>query len=149
MVSITEEEIDVAELTARVSNDDAGANVIFLGTTRRWTENPESARRETTELAYECYEKMAVKEMEKLGIEASKRWNLKEYAMVHRVGTVPVGAASVGVAVSSGHRKEAFEAASWLIDTLKKVVPIWKQEIWADGSEEWIHPGIKTPADSK
>lgn len=139
-VSITSEPIDSQQLLGKVGDESAGAIVLFVGTTRRWTEG-----RETAELEYECYETMALKKMNQLIEEANDRWDLVQVAMTHRIGTVPIGDASVAVAVSAPHRNNAFEAASWLIDTLKKMVPIWKQEIWADGSTEWIHPGIKLP----
>ncbi len=64
---------------------------------------------------------------------------------MHRVGHVPLGEASVAVAVSTPHRQAAFEAGQWLIDTLKQVVPIWKKENWADGNSEWVHPGLSAP----
>jgi len=66
-------------------------------------------------------------------------------AIVHRLGEVPIGETSVVVAVSSAHRVDAFTAAQWIMDTLKKDVPVWKQEVWTDGTTEWIHP-TKTPA---
>ena len=72
-----------------------------------------------------------------------KQWPLKACAIVHRVGVVENGQASVVVAVSSPHRIEAFEAAQWIMDTLKRTVPIWKKEQWSDGSTEWVHPEPK------
>ena len=69
-----------------------------------------------------------------------RKWPLEKCAIVHRVGDVPIGETSVVVAVSSPHRVDAFEAAAWIMDELKKAVPIWKQEQWADGTQEWIHP---------
>ncbi len=63
--------------------------------------------------------------------------------IVHRVGHLDLGEISVVVAVSCPHRQQAFEACHWLIDTLKEVVPIWKKEVWADGTEEWVHPGLE------
>ena len=74
--------------------------------------------------------------------EARKRWPILELALVHRVGSLDLGEVSVVVVVSCPHRNQAFEACRWLIDTLKEVVPIWKKERWADGTEEWIHPGL-------
>ena len=71
----------------------------------------------------------------------ARRWPVIELALVHRVGDLDLGEVSVVVAVSCPHRQDSFEACRWLIDTLKEVVPIWKKEIWADGNEEWIHPG--------
>ena len=70
------------------------------------------------------------------------RWPLVECAIVHRLGHVELGEASVAIAVSSAHRDVAFAAGKWLIDTLKVVVPIWKKENWADGTTEWVHPGF-------
>ncbi|HQU47368.1 MAG TPA: molybdenum cofactor biosynthesis protein MoaE, partial [Pirellulales bacterium] len=68
---------------------------------------------------------------------------LVECALVHRLGHLKIGEASVAAAVSSPHRQAAFEAGQWLIDTLKQSVPIWKKENWADGTHEWVHPGVK------
>ena len=115
----------------------AGAVVVFTGTTRRT-----SAGRRVVRLEYEAHETMALREMRRLAAEAKRRWRLEKVAMVHRVGLVPVGEPSVVIAVSAGHREEAFAAGRWLIDTLKQVVPIWKQENFSDGTTEWVHPGM-------
>jgi molybdopterin synthase catalytic subunit len=80
---------------------------------------------------------MATKKMEMIEREATERWEIQEMAMVHRVGIVPPGEASVVIAVSSAHRDEAFKACRYLIDRLKEVVPIWKMEYFADGTVEW------------
>jgi molybdopterin synthase catalytic subunit len=85
---------------------------------------------------------MALKEIEALAAEARQRWSLVEVAIAHRIGQVPLGETSVAIAVSSGHRPEAFAAGRWLIDTLKERVPIWKKENWADGTQDWVHPGL-------
>ncbi|MBV8384442.1 MAG: molybdenum cofactor biosynthesis protein MoaE, partial [Planctomycetaceae bacterium] len=69
-------------------------------------------------------------------------------ALVHRVGHLELGEISVAVAVSCPHRHQAFDACRWLIDTLKDVVPIWKKEVWADGSEDWVHPGLDGTGES-
>ena len=90
---------------------------------------------------------MAEKELAKLEAEARRRWPLEQCLIVHRLGQVPLGEASVAVAVASPHRREAFEAAEWLIDTLKQQVPIWKQEHWVDGKTEWVHPGVEITND--
>jgi len=135
MISITQQTIDSAMVLASVSDPDCGANVLFVGTTRRLT-----GKRETTRLEYECYESMAISKMESLAAEASKQWPIVKVSIVHRIGVVEIEAASIAVAVSSGHRAAAFEAASWLLERLKQEVPVWKREIWADGQEEWIHP---------
>jgi molybdopterin synthase catalytic subunit len=83
---------------------------------------------------------MAEKELAALEVEARERWQLVECLIVHRLGTVPLSEASVAIVVASAHRRGAFEAGEWLIDTLKERVPIWKQEHWADGTAEWVHP---------
>jgi molybdopterin synthase catalytic subunit len=85
---------------------------------------------------------MALKKLAELETEARSRWPIIELALVHRVGHLDLGEVSVVVAVSCPHRGESFDACRWLIDTLKEVIPIWKRENWADGTEEWVHPGI-------
>ncbi len=137
MIEITTAPIDVAAVLAKVESPLAGAVVLFLGTTREVTGD-----RRTRWLDYDCYSEMARAKLEQLEAEARRRWPIEGCAIVHRVGRVEIGQSSVAVAVSSPHRQDGFEAARWLIDTLKETVPIWKQEHWADGSSEWVHPGI-------
>src|SRR5687767_4693716 len=122
MIEITDNTIDVQAVLTRVHSKRAGAVVLFLGTTREFTGD-----RKTESLDYECYPEMAIKKLEELEAEAIRRWPLCECAIVHRVGHLALGEASVAVAVSSPHRDDAFEAGRWLIDTLKQVVPIWKK----------------------
>jgi len=140
MVEITEQPIDYAAAAERVRSDLAGAVCVFLGTVREMTGD-----RRTASLDYEAYPVMAVRKMEELEAEARRRWPVVAVAIVHRVGPLELGEVSVAVAVSTPHRGHAFEACRWLIDTLKEVVPIWKKEVWADGSEEWVHPGMPPP----
>ena len=135
MVSVTEETIDVTQLLDSVGQPSAGGVVLFLGLTREMT-----GGRRTKTLHYDAYRPMAVAEMQKLCDEASRRWPLEACHIVHRLGEVPLGEASVAVTAASAHRDDAFAAARWLIDTLKLQVPIWKQEHWADGTTEWVHP---------
>ena len=137
MIAITTEEIDHAALTDQVRSNRAGAVCTFLGTTRELTED-----RRTAHLDYECHPSMAAKKLAELEADARERWPLVEVAIAHRVGRVELGEISVVVAVSAGHRREAFEACQWLMDTIKAIVPIWKKETWADGSEDWVHPGL-------
>ena len=137
MVALTNEPIDVPGVLKQVESPLAGAVVFFLGTTRELT-----GRRRTESLDYECYPEMATRKLAELEAEARRRWELIECAIVHRLGHLEIGEASVAVAVSSGHRQTAFEAGQWLIDSLKQSVPIWKKENWADGTTEWVHPGI-------
>jgi molybdopterin synthase catalytic subunit len=139
MIKITAEPIDYVAVTDLVRSPLAGAVCTFLGTVREFTGD-----RRTVALAYESYPEMALKKMAELEEEARRRWPVIELALVHRVGNLELGEVSVAVAVSCPHRHESFEACRWLIDTLKQVVPIWKKEIWADGNEEWVHPGPQT-----
>lgn len=138
MIEITSEPIDSTAVLNSVSSPSAGAVVLFLGTTREFTGD-----RRTEWLDYECYSGMAEKKMAELESEARERWNLVDCRIVHRVGRVSLGEASVAIAVSSPHREAAFEAGKWLIDALKQVVPIWKKEHWSDGASQWVHPGVE------
>jgi molybdopterin synthase catalytic subunit len=141
MIELTTSEIDSSDVLRRVASPFAGAVVLFLGTTREITGD-----RQTESLDYEAFGDMAKAKMAELETEARKRWPIIECAIVHRVGHLELGEASVAVAVSTPHRRDAFEAGQWLIDTLKQVVPIWKKENWADGTSERVHPveGIRT-----
>jgi len=142
MIRLTTEPIDCAAVLAEVSNTSAGAVLLFLGTVRSETDG-----RRTASLDYECYEEMAHRKLAELEAEARRRWPLLGTAIVHRLGHLELGEASVAVAVSAAHRGAAFAAGQWLIDTLKEVVPIWKRENWSDGASQWIHPGINAPAE--
>lgn len=145
MIQLTHEPIDVNTALAKVSSPQAGAIVLFLGTTREFTHG-----RQTVTLHYECYADMAEKKLAELEAKARQQWPLVECVIVHRLGEVPLEEASVAIAVSSPHREAAFQAGKWLIDTLKVDVPIWKQEHWSDGTTEWVHPGLSQgPAPTK
>ena len=137
MIQLTQQPIDAGRVLTRVQSPEAGAVVLFLGTTRAHTGN-----RPTASLEYECYAPMAEKQLRELETTARQRWpGLIGIEIVHRVGHLEVGEVSVAIAVSSPHRAEAFAAGRWLIDGIKQVVPIWKCENWADGTSEWVHPG--------
>jgi len=137
MLTLTPDPIDESSVLRAVRSPAAGAVVLFLGAAREIT-----GSRRTVALQYECYAEMAQKELERLEQEARQRWPLVGCAIVHRFGRVGVGQTSVAIAVSSAHRKAAFEAGQWLIDRIKEKVPIWKQEHWADGTSQWVHPGL-------
>ena len=141
MARLTREPIDPAALIAAVHSDQAGAVVLFLGTVREMT-----GGRRTLALDYEGYPAMAEAQLAQLEGEARRRWPLENVAIVHRLGHLELGDISVAVAVSSPHRGQAFEAAQYLIDTLKTTVPIWKKENWSDGTSDWVHPGLEAPA---
>ena len=95
----------------------------------------------TVALDYEGYPEMAKLKLAELEAEARTRWPIDRVGIIHRLGRLELGSISVAVAVSCPHRKQAFEAGQFLIDQLKVSVPIWKQENWADGTSEWVHPG--------
>lgn len=135
MIEITNEKIDEQAVLDSVKDQDSGACVLFVGTTRRMT-----GAKETVTLKYEAYREMAIEQMTSLSEKAAAKWPLKHCSIVHRLGQVDIGETSIAVAVGSPHRVDAFEAASWLMDELKAIVPIWKQEHWTDGSSEWVHP---------
>lgn len=141
MISLTHKPIELQPLVARASQPAAGAVVAFVGITRAQTRDA-AGDKHTERLAYEAYEQMAFAKLEELEAAARKRWPLVECIVVHRLGEVPITEASVAVVVSSPHRRASFEAAEWLIDTLKQDVPIWKQEHYQGGETEWVHPGI-------
>jgi MoaE-MoaD fusion protein len=134
LISLIKEPIDSASLAAQVKQGEDGAVVVFDGIVRNNTRG-----RRTLFLVYEAYEEMALRQMQALAEEAVAVHGVRQVAMVHRLGRLEVGETSVLIAVSSAHRAQAFEACRWLIDTLKKTVPIWKKEhfedgaVWADG----------------
>ena len=109
-----------------------GAVVTFVGNVRG-----DSRGNSVRALVYEAYGSMAIRQMEGLADEAARRWPDVETAIVHRVGTLQVGEVSVVIAVAAPHRGQAFDASEWLIDELKRTVPIWKKEIYTEG-EAWI-----------
>lgn len=130
--ALTREPIDPAELAERVRRDEDGAVVIFNGVARNNT-----GGRPTLYLEYECYEPMALKVMTEIGCELARTRPIDRIAMVHRLGRIGIGEASVVIAVSAPHRRPAFEAALEAIDRLKRLVPIWKKEHFEDGAV-WV-----------
>lgn len=133
-VDIVETALDAGEILSRVADPAAGGTALFVGTTRT-----PSNDRAVRHLEYEAYRPMALKQMEGIVGTAMSRWPLVRVCAVHRVGRVEVGEASVVVAVSAAHRGAAFEACRYVIDAVKKDVPIWKKEVFADG-HEWVGP---------
>jgi molybdopterin synthase catalytic subunit len=132
MFSIFEHPIDVETLLANVRDDSAGATVLFLGTVRNHNDGYT-----VSGIYYEAYVRMAEEAIAKIEEETVKRWNLKKFAAVHRVGNLKIGEVSVAIAVSSEHRDEAFEAGRYAIDRIKTEVPIWKKERISDRGEMW------------
>jgi molybdopterin synthase catalytic subunit len=135
MIRLTREPIDHADLIEQVRSPHCGAVVTFLGTVRDIT-----GAHVTIALDYEAYDGMAEKKLAEIEADVRNRWPVGDLAMVHRLGRMDVGEVSVAVAVSCPHRADAFAACRHAIDRLKELVPIWKQEHWADGKTEWVHP---------
>jgi molybdopterin synthase catalytic subunit len=136
MIVITHNSIDIQNVIRSAESADAGALNVFIGTVRSKT-----GEKKVIRLEYEAYEPMAILELKKIIEMAKEKWNLKGWAISHRVGTLNIGDVAVVVAVSTAHRKESFEACQFIIDSLKQTVPIWKKEVF-DGGEEWVsaHP---------
>ncbi|KAL6063506.1 Molybdopterin synthase catalytic subunit [Balamuthia mandrillaris] len=142
-VKVTEAKLSVEDVVQRVSDGSAGGIATFIGTTR---DNFEGKK--VVKLEYEAYVPMAEKQMVRIAEQLRGRWReVAKVGMVHRIGTVPVGEASVIVAVSSTHRQDCLEAVHWAIDELKATVPIWKKEyyeggessIWKENKECFFH----------
>ncbi|MGE0680746.1 MAG: molybdenum cofactor biosynthesis protein MoaE [Candidatus Binatia bacterium] len=132
LCKIIDQSINMQELANFVADPAAGAMATFVGMTRNTNEG-----RHVVRLEYECYPGMAEKEMVKIAEETLSRWSIVKVAMIHRIGRVDIGEASVAIAVSSGHRHAAFEACHYAINQLKETVPIWKKELY-EGGELWI-----------
>ncbi|HNU06935.1 MAG TPA: molybdenum cofactor biosynthesis protein MoaE [Pyrinomonadaceae bacterium] len=131
-IELTTEPLDVGAIARRIVPASCGAIVTLDGFVRQFTKG-----RETQYLVYEAYEPMALKEMTKIANEALAEFPIEHVTIVHRVGRLEIGETSVVIAVASPHRRAAFEACEWLIKELKRRVPIWKKEVYADG-EVWI-----------
>jgi molybdopterin converting factor subunit 1 len=131
---ITRATIDAKQVVDGLKCGEDGASLVFEGVVRNQTRG-----RKTLYLDYEAYEQMALQELESLASEGLKKFQIRDVAIVHRLGRLEIGETSVLIAVASAHRGPAFDACRWIIDTLKKTVPIWKREyfedgaVWADG----------------
>jgi len=123
------EPIDTAELLSHSKQDEDGAVCLFDGIVRNHTRG-----RRTLYLEYDSYPAMALAEMEKLASHALSNFAVRDVLIVHRVGRLEIGESSVLIAVASAHRAAAFDACRWIIDSLKKTVPIWKKEFFSDGA---------------
>ncbi len=134
LTALTRDVIDSAALTAAARQGEDGAVVVFDGIVRN-----NSRGRQTLHLDYEAYEEMALRQINELAQQAVQTYKVRHVTLIHRLGRLTVGETSVLIVVSSAHRAQAFDACRWLIDTLKKTVPIWKKEtfvdgvVWADG----------------
>ncbi len=135
-VLVTREHLDAKTVAATLDNAQCGAIVTFEGVVRA------DAREGRTIIAldYEAYEDMAVEQLGDIRARAMKRFEVNDVAIHHRIGRVAVGEPSTIIVVAAGHRAEAFEACRWVIDRIKIDAPIWKKDIWSDGSESWVDP---------
>jgi len=128
-VSITRQPIDTTALLEKMKHPDDGAVIVFEGIVRN-----NSRGRRTLFLDYEAYEEMSLKEIESLIARALGQFQIRDAAIIHRLGRIEIGETSVLIIVTSAHRAAAFDACRWLIDTLKRTVPIWKKEYFDDGA---------------
>jgi molybdopterin synthase catalytic subunit len=146
MFAIVDGAIDVGALIAGAQRPDCGAIATFVGTTR--VDQSEGASVE--HLEYEAYRPMADSKLEEIGAEIEARWDVRYVSIVHRLGRVDPGEASVVVVVASPRRGPAFEASRYAIERVKEVVPIWKREVWSDGYV-WVgsQVGTREPAAEK
>ena len=119
-----------------VASSSAGGSTVFIGIVRNQTKGKKVVR-----LEFESYAPMAISEMKKIAEQAKEKWSAEKISIHHRVGVLDIGEIAVVIAVATPHRKAAFEACEYCIDTLKETVPIWKKEIFEDG-EVWVaaHP---------
>ncbi len=129
MFPIVDGPIDVADLIAAAQRPDCGAISTFIGTTRI----DESGGATVEYLEYEAYRPMADRKLEEIGAEIRGRWDAREVSIVHRIGRVDPGEASVAIVIAAPRRGVAFEASRYAIERIKQVVPIWKREVWSDG----------------
>ena len=140
-IELTDSPIDQEALRENLADPDVGAHGWFVGVTRRRTGD-----RVTAKLSYQAHGAMATRELERLAEAAIEKFSLRRLVIVHRLGEVPVGQASVVVGCCSSHRVATFEALPWIMDRLKQEVPIWKQESYFDGTTQWVHPNCNDQA---
>lgn len=132
MIETTEDKIDLSRVMAAVADPAAGGVAIFIGRVRNLAEG-----RAVERMEYEGYPEMIIKELKKIATTACERWPVQKYAIVQRLGMLELGETSVAIAVACAHRHDAFAACQFMIDTLKKRVPVWKKEFGPHGSR-WV-----------
>ena len=132
---IVERPIDAAALLAEVARTSNGAALLFIGTVRDVNDG-----RPVTGIQYAAYEAMARRELDAIAREAAARWAMTDIVVEHRVGTLELGDVSVAIACAHPRRAPVYEASRWIIEELKRRVPIWKLEHYADGTREWVDP---------
>ncbi|MDF2946880.1 MAG: molybdenum cofactor biosynthesis protein MoaE [Bacillales bacterium] len=135
---ITDKPIITQDIINKVVDRNAGAVTTFIGTVRELTKG-----KKTLFLIYEAYEKMAVKQLSRIGDEIIEKWPNAKVAITHRVGKLEITDIAVVIAVSTPHRKDAYDANEYAIERIKQIVPIWKKEHWEDG-ETWVGNQLET-----
>ena len=135
MFDLTRDTIDIQKITESVQKPEDGAVVVFDGVVRN-----HSKGKAVRYLEYDAYETMAIRKLEEVGARAKSKYEIRDIAIVHRLGHMEVGECSVAIVVASAHRDPAFDACRFAIDTIKEIVPIWKKEFYEDG-EVWIEGG--------
>ena len=138
---IHRERIDPLALLRTVSHPRNGALVLFLGVVREVNDG-----RGVTGIEYSAYEAMAARELTDIAHEAAERFDVRDLVIEHRLGELALEEASVGIAVAHPHRAEAYDASRWVIEELKRRVPIWKREHYVDGTREWVDPAGRPAA---
>lgn len=139
-VGLSELPLPVAQLLERLHRPDCGGIGVFVGTVRETPAGKDGSHAQVVHLDYEAHEELAPATLETIASEAAARWDLKLVTAVHRVGRCDVGDPTVFVGCAAEHRAEALTACRWIIDAIKTRVPIWKREIYRDGSS-WVGTG--------
>ncbi|MES5265202.1 molybdenum cofactor biosynthesis protein MoaE [Priestia megaterium] len=138
LFEVVNQPIAVDEIITKVSRRDAGAITTFIGTVREFTKG-----KKTLSLEYQAYVPMAMKMLSQIGNEIQEKWPDALTAITHRIGKLEITEVAVVIAVSSPHRKTAYEANEYAIERIKQIVPIWKKEFWEDGTK-WIGDQLET-----
>lgn len=143
LYEITESPLSLDALVVAVRQNTSGAVATFLGVVREFARG-----RRVSYLEYDAYPEMATTTLRQIGEEIRSRWPVDRIAVVHRIGRLRIGEASVAIAIASPHRREALEACAFAIERVKEIVPIWKKEVWTDGAE-WIGSTVEEYQESK
>lgn len=143
--AITRDAIRPDDVLDRVGADEDGAAILFLGVVRDHADG-----RAVSGMRYDAYEEMAATVLAEIATEAAERLGTDRVAVIHRVGELAIGEVSVAIAVSSPHRAESFDASRYVIEEIKKRLPVWKKERYVDGAEEWVEGVVPpTPAEQR
>jgi molybdopterin synthase catalytic subunit len=141
MTFLTRDRLSLEQLLAEVSAPARGGTCVFLGTVRSGPEE-----RGVTAIEYSAYEEMVEVEFGRLLDDAEQRWPEARIAVRHRLGTIPAGEASIAIAAAAPHRAQAFEACRFVIEEVKRRIPVWKKELRLDGTEVWVDPSGRPTA---